>query len=79
MSWAIAHEHAMPVEQHFVGQRLSEGLVELDDHFGDALLRCLDAPTVSSKTELSADGGLDTGAVEDLAFDFRGRHCLGAQ
>src|SRR5450432_463711 len=68
--------HAMPGEEHLVGERLGAGAVESDHHFGDALFGWRDAALVGKgEAELALDRGLNAGAVQDFAFN--GRRCKG--
>lgn len=71
LTGAMLQQHTIPGEEHLVGQRLFVTAVLIDGHLGDALLRGFHDPPVHGKAEVFPDGGLDTGPIEDFAFDFR--------
>ena len=72
-------DHPMPGEQHVVGERCSEGAIEIDRHLGDSLLGRLHAPLIGTKTELPPDRGLHARTVEDFALDLRGSEGFGTE
>src|SRR5262245_55372902 len=70
------HEHAMPPEEAFMGERFNEATVEIRHHVGDALFGGGNSVAVCNEPEISPDGRLDAAAVEKLALDFRGLNRL---
>ena len=49
-----AHHYALPTEQRFVGQRLSERPIQVNRHLRDAALRKPDSPFICGKAYLLA-------------------------
>src|ERR1700674_378482 len=66
-----AHQHLVPSEHRLVRERRIEIFVEIDHHFRDATFRGRHRTVVLSQTELPLQGGLDTVAVENFAFNLR--------
>jgi hypothetical protein len=66
-----AHEHAVPIEQGFIGEHAGKILMEIDHHLRDAALGGRDARSLRVEAKLMAQGSLNAFPIEDFPFDLR--------
>ncbi len=62
----------MPSEEALVSEPAVKRSVEIDHHFGDAMLYGGNTPCGGRQAELLAKGGLDAIPIEEFPFDLRG-------
>ena len=71
-----AEQHGVPVEHRLVAQRGRVAAKQVHHHHGDAALGGVHAGTLGANSELVAQRGLDTRAIEDFPLDLGGLYGL---